>query len=121
MSKHLDALDPAFDAVLARQQLLLQQLHARDLAPPDSEEIGIEKAIRGWTNEVTKLDRAYVSAAAAALLEIGALWSDRMIPALRALAALRARRLSKRGRWAILAMAIIFAVAALAWLARGLI
>lgn len=121
MSKHIAALDPAFDATLARQQLLLQQLHARDLAPPEAEEAGVERAMRAWTDEVTKLDRAYVSAAAAALVEIGALWSDRMIPGLRALAALRARRLSKRGRWAILAIVAFFAVAALAWLARDLI
>ena len=62
-----------------------------------------------------------MSAAEAALVEIGALWSDRMIPGLRALAALRARRLSKRGRWAILAIAAFFVAAALAWLARDLI
>ena len=120
-SKYIGALDPAFDAALARQQLLLQQLHARDLAPPEAEEASVEEAVRAWTNEVTKLDRAYVSAAAAALLEIGALWSDRMIPGLRALAALRARRLSKRGRWAILAIVTFFVAAALAWLARDLI
>ena len=120
-SKHIDALKPAFDAARARQQLLLQQLHARDLAPPEAEEAGAEEAIRAWTDEVTKLDRAYVSAAAAALLEIGVLWSDRMIPGLRALAALRARRLSKRGRWAILAIVAFFVAAALAWLARDLI
>ncbi|MYA33351.1 MAG: hypothetical protein F4164_05570 [Gemmatimonadales bacterium] len=121
MSKHIDALGPAFDAALARQQLLLQQLHARDLAPPEAEEASVEEAIRAWTEEVTKLDRGYVSAAAAALLEIGALWSDRMIPGLRALAALRARRLSKRSRWAILAIVAFFVAAALAWLARDLI
>jgi len=121
MSKHIDALNPAFDATLARQQLLLQQLHARDLAPPEAEEASAEEAIRAWTDEVTKLDRAYVSAAAAALLDIGGLWSDRMIPGLRALAALRARRLSKRGRWAILAIVAFFVAAALAWLARDLI
>ena len=121
MSKHLDALDPAFDAALARQQLLLQRLHARDVAPPDSEEIGVEEAIRGWTHEVMKLDTAYVAGAGAALLEIGTLWSDRMIPGLRALAALRARRLSKRGRLTILAIVLAFAIAALAWLARDLI
>ena len=120
-SKHIDALSPAFDATLARQQLLLQQLHARDLSPPEVEDAGVEEAIRAWRDEVTKLDRAYVSAAAAALVEIGALWSDRMIPGLRALAALRARRLSKRGRWAILAIVAFFAAAALAWLARDLI
>ena len=120
-SKYIGALNPAFDAALARQQLLLQQLHARDLAPPEAEEASVQEAIRAWTNEVTKLDRAYVSAAAAALLEIGALWSDRMIPGLRALAALRARRLSKRGRWAILAIVTFFVAAALAWLARDLI
>ncbi len=121
MSEHIDALNPAFDAAHARQQLLLQLLHARDLAPPEAEEASVEEAIRAWMDEVTKLDRAYVSAAAAALLEIGALWSDRMIPGLRALAALRARRLSKRGRWAILAIVAFFVVAALAWLARDLI
>ncbi len=121
MSKHIDAVKPAFDAALARQQLLLQQLHARDLAPPEAEEASVEEAIRAWTDEVTKLDRAYVSAAAAALLETGSLWSDRMIPGLRALAALRARRLSKRGRWAILAVVAFFVGAALAWLARDLI
>ena len=121
LSQHIDALNPAFDAALARQQLLLQQLHARDLAPPEAEEASVEEAIRAWTEEVTKLDRGYVSAAAAALLEIGALWSDRMIPGLRALAALRARRLSKRARWAILAIVAFFAAAALAWLARDLI
>ncbi|MCY3698203.1 MAG: hypothetical protein OXH46_01015 [Gemmatimonadetes bacterium] len=121
LSKHIDALKPAFDATLARQQLLLQQLHARDLAPPEAEEASVEEAIRAWTEEVTKLDRGYVSAAAAALLEIGALWSDRMIPGLRALAALRARRLSKRSRWAILAIVTFFVAAALAWLARDLI
>lgn len=121
MSKHIDALNPAFDAALARQQLLLQQLHARDLSPPEAEEASVEEAIRAWTDEVTKLDRGYVSAAAAALLEIGALWSDRMIPGLRALAALRARRLSKRSRWAILAIVTFFVAAALAWLARDLI
>lgn len=120
-SKYIDALKPAFDATLARQQLLLQQLHARDLAPPEAEDAGVEEAIRAWRDEVTKLDRAYVSAAEAALVEIGALWSDRMIPGLRALAALRARRLSKRGRWAILAIAAFFVAAALAWLARDLI
>ena len=120
-SKYIDALNPAFDAALARQQLLLQQLHARDLAPPEAEEASVEEAIRAWTKEVTKLDGAYVSAAAAALLEIGALWSDRMIPGLRALAALRARRLSKRSRWAILALVASFVIAALAWLARDLI
>jgi len=121
MSKHIDALNPAFDAALARQQLLLQQLHARDLSPPEAEEASVEEAIRAWTDEVTKLDRGYVSAAAAALLEIGVLWSDRMIPGLRALAALRARRLSKRSRWAILAIVTFFVAAALAWLARDLI
>ena len=121
MSKHIDDLSPAFDAALARQQLLLQQLHARDLAPPEAEEASVEEAIRAWTDEVTKLDRGYVSAAAAALLEIAALWSDRMIPGLRALAALRARRLSKRARWAILAIVTFFVAAALAWLARDLI
>lgn len=120
-AKYIEALNPAFDAALARQQLLLQQLHARDLAPPEAEDASVEEAIRAWKKEVTKLDRAYVSAAAAALLEIGALWSDRMIPGLRALAALRARRLSKRGRWAILAIVLAFAVAALAWLARDLV
>lgn len=120
-SKYIDALNPAFDATLARQQLLLQQLHARDLAPPEAEDASVEEAIRAWKDEVTKLDRAYVSAAEAALVEIGALWSDRMIPGLRALAALRARRLSKRGRWAILAIVAFFVAAALAWLARDLI
>ncbi|MXX79069.1 MAG: hypothetical protein F4Z33_09010 [Gemmatimonadales bacterium] len=120
-SKYIEAMNPAFDAALARQQLLLQQLHARDLAPPEAEEASVEEAVRAWTAEVTKLDRAYVSAAAAALLEIGALWSDRMIPGLRALAALRARRLSKRSRWAILAIVTFFVAAALAWLARDLI
>ena len=121
LTKHIDALKPAFDAALARQQLLLQQLHARDLAPPEAEEASVEEAIRAWTDEVTKLDRGYVSAAAAALLEIGALWSGRLIPGLRALAALRARRLSKRARWAILAIVTFFVAAALAWLARDLI
>ena len=119
MTRHLEALDPAFDAVLARQQLLWQRLHARDVAPPETEEAGVEEAIVAWNEEVTRLDAAYGTAGGDVLMEIAGWWSDRLIPALRALAALRGRRLSERARLTILAVVVFFVVAALVWLARG--
>lgn len=115
MSKHMEALDPAFDAVLARQQLLWQRLHARDLAPPETEDAGVEEAIAAWNTEVAKLDAAYGAAGRDMLVEIAVWWSNRLIPALRGLAALRGRRLSERARLAILAVVTFFVVAALAW------
>ena len=121
MSKRIETLDPAFDAVLARQQLLWQRLHARDLAPPETEEAGVEEAIVAWNEEVTRLDAAYGAAGGAVLMEIAARWSDRLIPALRGLTALRGRRLSDGARLTILAIVTFFVVAALAWLARGLL
>lgn len=119
MTGHMETLDPAFDAVLARQQLLWQRLRARDVAPPETEEAGVEEAIVAWNDEVTRLDTAYGTAGDDVLMEIAAWWSERLIPALRALAALRGRRLSERARLAILAIVLMFAAAALAWLARG--
>ncbi|WP_420637110.1 hypothetical protein [Candidatus Palauibacter sp.] len=121
MSRRIETLDPVFDAVLARQQLLWQRLHARDLAPPETEEAGVEEAIVAWNEEVTRLDAAYGAAGGEVLMEIAARWSDRLIPALRGLTALRGRRLSDGSRLTILAIVTFFVVAALAWLARGLL
>lgn len=119
VSRHVDALDPAFDAVLARQQLLWQRLHARDLAPPETEDAAVEEAIAAWHEEVTSLDAAYGAAGRDMLMEIAVWWSNRLIPALRGLVALRGRRLSERARLAILAVVTFFVVAALAWLVWG--
>ncbi|WP_420633576.1 hypothetical protein [Candidatus Palauibacter sp.] len=120
MAQHIEALNPAFNGVVARQQLLLQQLHARDLAPPEAEEAGVEQAIASWRNQVARLDVAYGAAGAEVLLELAALWSGRLIPSLRGLTALRGRRLSERARLCILAIVTFLAVAALAWLARDM-
>ena len=119
MSSHFEALDPAFEAVLARQQLLWQRLHARDLAPPETEEAAVEEAIDAWNAEVTRLDAAYGAAGGEVLTEIAVWWSERLIPALRGLTALRGHRLSANARLTILAVVLMFVAAAVAWLIRG--
>ena len=119
VSRHIEALDPAFDAVLARQQLLRQRLHARDLAPPETEDAAVEEAITAWHEEVRRLDAAYGAAGRDMLMDIAVWWSNRLTPTLRGLIALRGRRLSERARLAILAVVTFFVVAALAWLFWG--
>lgn len=115
MSNRIEALDPAFGKVLARQHLLLQRLHARDHAPPGTEESGVEEATGEWKAEVAKLDSAYGTVWGEILSEIADLWSHRFIPTLKELAARPGHRLSEGARLAILA-AITFVVAgALAW------
>ncbi len=117
--RQIEALGPTFDAVLAKQQLLLQQLKVRDMASPESDEAGVNEATRAWTEEVEKLDAAYGAAWGEVLAEIAEIWSRRFIPALRGLAALRGRRLSEGIRYTILLIVIFFAVAAVAWILFG--
>jgi hypothetical protein len=117
LSERVQALDPAFGRVRARQHLLLQRLHARDHAPPDTEETGIEEATDEWQSEVRKLDRAYGAAWSEVLGEIADLWSERLLPGLKELAARPRQRLSEGARLAILAVATFIVVSALAlWL-----
>ncbi len=117
MSDRIEALDPAFGKVLARQHLLLQRLHARDHAPPGTEETGVEEATGEWKAEVARLDSAYGTAWGEILAEIADVWSQRFIPMLKELAARRAQRLSEGARLAILATITFIVVGALAlWL-----
>lgn len=117
LSERVQALDPAFGRVLARQHLLLQRLHARDHAPPETEETGIEEATDEWQSEVRKLDRAYGAAWSEVLGEIADLWSERLLPGLKELAARPRQRLSEGARLAILATVTFVVVSALAlWL-----
>lgn len=110
-------LDPVFVRALARQHLLLQRLQAREHAPPDVEDTGVEEAAAAWRKALLDLDRAYGSAWSDLLERMAGLWSDRFLPRLVQLAAMPARRLSEGARLAILATATFALVAALAiWL-----
>jgi hypothetical protein len=109
------SLDPVFARVLARQHLLLQRLHAREHAPPDTEDTGVEEAAGEWRTEIARLDREYGNAWRRLLDEVADVWSERFIPKLVALAAAPGRALSESGRLAILATVTFVVVAALAW------
>ncbi len=116
-SKRVGVLDPVFGRVLARQHLLLQRLHARDHAPPETADTGVEEATEEWKAEIAKLDRAYGDAWGAVLGDIADVWSGEFLPRLKELAARPRRRLSEGARLAILATLTFVLVGALAmWL-----
>jgi len=117
LSRRMESLDPAFGKVLARQHLLLQRLEARQHAPPETEETGVEEAADEWKAEIIKLDRAYGAAWSEVLNEIADLWSARFLPRLKELAAIPRKRLSEIARLTILATVTFIIVGALAlWL-----
>ena len=117
MSDRMTELEPVFGKVLARQHLLMQRLHARDHAPPETEETGVEEATEEWRDEVARLDNAYSVAWGEALSDVADVWSDRLIPTLKDLSTRRGQRLSEGMRLAILATVTFVIVGALAiWL-----
>lgn len=117
LSKRMAALDPVFSKVLARQHLLSQRLQAREHAPPETEETGVEEAADEWRSAIEKLDRAYGAAWGEVLNEIADLWSAQFLPRLKELAVMPGKRLSETARLAILATVTFVIVGALAlWL-----
>ncbi|MCG8469771.1 MAG: hypothetical protein MJB57_16450 [Gemmatimonadetes bacterium] len=117
LAAQMESLDPAFGKVLARQHLLLQRLQAREHAPPETDETGVEEATREWKAQIETLDHAYGSAWSHVLGQIADLWSERFLPRLRDLSAKPSRRLSETARLAILATVTFVVVGALAlWL-----
>jgi len=117
LSGRMESLDPVFAKVLARQHLLLQRLQARQHAPPETEETGVEEAAGEWKTAIGKLDHAYGAAWGEVLDEIADLWSERFLPRLKELAAIPRKRLSESARLAILATVTFIIVGVLAlWL-----
>jgi len=108
-------LDPAFERLLARQHLLMQRLQAAEHAPPEAEDDSLREAADAWREDVLSLDRAYGGAWGDVLTDIADLWSERLLPRLLHLTAVRVPRLSEGARLAIRATITFSIVAALAW------
>lgn len=107
----VDALVPRFRELEERQAELLRQL--RDLAsgPPDAEKTGMEEARRAWGRALARVDRAFADAWEEMAGEVVAVWSDRLLPSLAAVASLRRRRLPEWATLAVLALVTLLAAA----------